>query len=62
MYMLFVFVCVHVHVYSQCDRCWTAIVMGFNVYCAALPSGGCDSLMAGATVMFRKPAKDGNVQ
>ena len=29
------------------DRCWTAIVLGFNVYWAALPSGGRSSLLAG---------------
>ena len=40
--MLCVFVCtpVHVHVYVQFDRCWTAIVINFNAYRAALPTGG----------------------
>ena len=41
------FVCAPVHVYNQSDRCWTTIVMGFNVYWAALLSGRFDSLLAG---------------
>ena len=32
--------------YDQPDRCWTAIVMGFNDYWATLPFGGRDSLLA----------------
>ena len=37
MYMLVVFVCMPVHVYGQPDRWWTATVMDFNAYWAALP-------------------------
>ena len=55
--MLFMFVCTPVHVYSQSDRCWTAIVMGFNVYWAALPSGGRDSLLTGCNCKVREAWK-----
>ena len=36
-------VCVHgcVGVYDQSDRWWTALVMDFIAYWAALPTGGC---------------------
>ena len=51
-----------VHVYSQSDRCWTAIVMGFNLYWAALPSGGGDSLLEGCIAKLGRPGKDSNVQ
>ena len=37
--------CVCVCVYGQSDRCWTAIVMDFNAYWAALPSGGWHGLL-----------------
>ena len=36
--MLFVFLCAPVHVYGQSDRYWTAIVIYFNPYWAALPT------------------------
>ena len=42
-----------VHVHSQSDRCWTAIVMGFNVYWAGLPFGGRHSLLTGCNCKFR---------
>ena len=45
--MLFVFVCALVLVYGHSDRCWTAIVMDFNVCLAALPTGGWHELLAG---------------
>ena len=55
--MLFVFVCAPEHVYSQSDRCWTAKVMGFNVYWAALFSGGRDRLLAGCNCKVREAWK-----
>ena len=33
-------VCVHTGACGQTDRCWTAIVMDFNAYWVALPTGG----------------------
>ena len=45
------------HVYSQSDSCCTVIVMGFNVYWAALPSGGRDSLLAGCNCKVREAWK-----
>ena len=41
------FACVPVHVYGHSDMCSTAIVMDFNVYRAALPTGGWHRLLAG---------------
>ena len=41
MYAVCVFVCGPVHVYDQSDRCWAALVIDFNAYWAALPTGGC---------------------
>ena len=45
--MLFMFVCSPVHAYGHSDRCWTATVIDFNVYLAALPTGGWHSLPTG---------------
>ena len=39
--------CMPVHAYGHSDKCWTAIVMDFNVYLAALPTGGWHRLLAG---------------
>ena len=54
MYMLCLFVCVPMHVHGQCDRCWTAIVMEFNAYWAALSTGGWHILLAGRSCKLRE--------
>ena len=36
-----------VHVYGQSNRCWAPIVIDFNAYWAALPTGGCHRRLAG---------------
>ena len=40
------FVSAPAQVYGPFDRCWTAIVVDFNAYWAALPSGKCHRLLA----------------
>ena len=52
--MLFVFVCMPVHAYGKSGRCWTAIVMNFNVYLATLPTGGWYRLLAGCNCKDRE--------
>ena len=48
-------VCVHsVHVYGQSDRCWAPIVIDFNAYQAALPTGRCHRLLAGRNCKVRE--------
>ena len=55
--MLFVFVCAPVHAYGHFDRCWTAVVMDFNIYLAAPPTGGWHKLYwQGVGVKFGRPA------
>ena len=47
-YMLFLLcatLCMCIH--GQSDRCWTAIVINFNAYWSALPTGGWHRLLAG---------------
>ena len=39
--------CACVCVYSQSDRCWTAIVLDFNANWAALPTGGWHGVLVG---------------
>ena len=47
MYMLLCLcACTPVDVYGQSHRCWNAIVMDFNSYWAALPTGGWRRLSA----------------
>ena len=59
--MLCVFVCAPVHVYGQSDRCWAAIVIDFNAYWAALPTGGCHRLLAGRNCKVRGHGMAGSV-
>ena len=52
--MLFVFVCVPVHLHGHSDRCWSARVMDFNVYWVALPTGGRHTLLVGCSCKVRE--------
>ena len=36
------------------DRCWAAIDINFNAYWAALPTGGCHTLLAGCSCRVRE--------
>ena len=55
--MLFVLVCVPVHVYSQSGRCWTAIVMVSMSIGLHWASGGHDSLLAGCNCKVQEAWK-----
>ena len=50
-------VCMPVHVYGHSDRCWTAIVMDFNIYWVELPTGGWHKLLAGCNCKYQEAWK-----
>ena len=54
MYKRFVFVSTPVHVYGLSGRCWTAILVDFNAYWAALPTNGWHILMEGCKCKVRE--------
>ena len=53
--MQFAFVCMPEHVYDHSDRRCTAIVIDFDVYWAALPTGRWHRLLAGRNCKVQEP-------
>ena len=44
--------------HAQSDRCWTAIVLNFDAYWAALPTGGWYGVLAGSKSNVREGWND----